>query len=92
MMRRLVLLLAMLTPSMAVLGAERSVTLAVENMTCAACPITVRAAIKGVVGVTDVKVDFAKKIAVVVFDATVTTSDKVAAASLNAGFRATVKE
>ncbi len=74
------------------MAAETTVTLAIENMTCAACPITVRAAIKGVAGVEEVRVDFAKKVAFVVFDDARTNPDKLAVASRNAGFPATRKE
>ncbi len=91
-MRRLAIVLTMLIPSTVAVAAEKNVTLVVENMTCATCPITVRAAISGVVGVKDVKVDFAKKIAVVVFDDGLTNSDKFAEASRDAGFPAKVKE
>src|SRR3546814_9737894 len=42
-------------------SAQRQTTFAVENMTCATCPITVRKAMKGVAGVTAVNVDFAAK-------------------------------
>ena len=91
-MGRLAIVLTMLMVSTAALAAEKSITLAVANMTCATCPITVRAALRGVVGVKDVKVDFAEKVAVVVFDDALTTSDKLAEASRNAGFPASVKE
>src|SRR3546814_19569793 len=42
-------------------SAQRQTTFAVENMTCATCPITVRKAMKDVAGVTAVNVDFAAK-------------------------------
>lgn len=63
-----------------------TVTLALSNMTCAACPVTVRTAIRRVPGVTDVTVDFEKKLAVVAFDDTVATVDQIATATRNAGF------
>lgn len=91
-MRRLVIALAMMIGSTAAMAAETTVTLAIENMTCASCPITVRTALKGVPGVKDAKVDFAKKVAVVVFDDARTSVDKLAEASRNAGFPATRKE
>ena len=91
-MRRLAIMLAMMLAPTAVMAAEMTVTLAVENMTCATCPIAVRTAIKAVLGVKDVKVDFAQKFAVVVFDDTRTNVDKLAEASRNAGFPATLKE
>lgn len=67
----------------------RTQTFAVENMTCAMCPITVKKAMNGVEGVQSVEVDFDAKTAVVVYDPTVATSEEIAAASANAGYPAT---
>jgi mercuric ion binding protein len=68
------------------------VTLAVENMTCALCPITVRTAIENVTGVKDVQVDFESKTAVVVFDDAEATVHDLAQASRQAGYPAAIKE
>jgi periplasmic mercuric ion binding protein len=46
----------------------KTVTLKVENMTCSACPITVRKALEKVPGVTKAKADFETKTATVTFD------------------------
>ena len=73
-------------------AAERSVTLAVQNMTCATCPIAVRIAIRGVAGVKDVSVDFAKRTALITFDDAVATIEQLADASRLAGFPARRKE
>ena len=62
----------------------------VDQMTCSACPITVKAAIAAVKGVTTVDVNFDAKTATVTFDATVTTVQQIAAASTNAGYPATL--
>src|SRR3546814_11361108 len=43
--------------------AQKQTTFAIENMTCATCPITVKNAMEGVAGVTAVTVDFAAKTA-----------------------------
>ncbi len=72
-----------------VVVAEQTVTFAIEKMTCAACPITVRAAMQGVDGVTSVSVDFDAKTATVVFDAAETSAAQIGAASANAGYPAT---
>jgi mercuric ion binding protein len=71
------------TPAVA---AETTVRLAVQNMTCALCPITVRAALKHVAGVRDVTVDFDKKLATVVFDDGITSLDELTAATKDAGY------
>jgi mercuric ion binding protein len=87
MLRALATAILVLTPSVTWAG-ERTITLAVENMTCAACPITVRTAIGRVDGVTDVRVDFERKTAIVVFDDRVTTPAQLAEASRRAGYPA----
>lgn len=67
---------------------QESRTFAIENMTCATCPITVRKAMEGVNGVKSVNVDFGAKTATVIFDPAVTTPDMIAQASTNAGYPA----
>jgi len=62
--------------------------LLVENMTCATCPITVKAAMTSVKGVTAVAVDFDTKKATVTFDPAIATVDQIAEASTNAGYPA----
>lgn len=63
----------------------------IENMTCALCPVTVKKAMEGVSGVKSVVIDFEAKTATVMFDATATTIEAIAAASTNAGYPATAK-
>lgn len=63
-------------------------TFAIENMTCALCPVTVRKAMAGVEGVRSVDVDFNAKTAIVAFDPAVTTAGTIAAASTDAGYPA----
>lgn len=60
----------------------------VENMTCATCPITVRRAMQGVDGVSDVTIDFEAKTATARFDPAQTTVETIAAASADAGYPA----
>jgi len=67
---------------------EQQQIFAIENMTCALCPVTVRKAMEGVAGVKSVAVDFDAKTATVVFDPSQTTIDAIAAASTNAGYPA----
>ena len=67
---------------------EQTVTFAVENMTCAACPITVRTAMRGVNGVRSVNVDFDARTATVTFDPAVTTVEEIGSRSGNAGYPA----
>lgn len=72
-------------------AAVQSATFAVENMTCALCPVTVKTAMERVHGVRSVAIDFAAKTATVAFDPAVTTTEAIAAASANAGYPASVK-
>ena len=70
--------------------AEQTAVFAIDNMTCALCPITVRRAMEAVDGVTSVAVDFDAKTATVTFDAGATDTAAIAAASTNAGYPAHV--
>lgn len=72
-------------------AAAQTRTFAIQNMTCALCPVTVKKAMEGVKGVKSVAVDFDAKTATVVFDPAVTNADAIAAASTNAGYPASVK-
>ena len=67
---------------------SQSATFAIENMTCALCPVTVRKAMESVSGVKSVSVDFENKTATVLFDPAVTDRAAIAAASTNAGYPA----
>lgn len=63
-------------------------TLAVENMYCALCPVTVKKAMEGVEGVRSVEIDVDAKTATVTFDPSATNLDVIRAASTNAGYPA----
>lgn len=71
--------------------AEQTQVFTVEKMTCATCPIAVKAAMEAVKGVTSARVDFTAKQATVVFDPAVTTPQRIADASTKAGFPASPK-
>lgn len=83
-----------LPPSFALSGAAQVATneqrevFAIENMTCALCPVTVKKAMEGVAGVKSVAIDFEAKIATVAFDPARATIASIAAASTNAGYPA----
>ncbi len=64
-------------------------TFAIENMTCPACPFTVKKAMARVEGVSSITVDFDAKTAIAVFDPTITTAQEIAAASTNVGYPTT---
>lgn len=69
---------------------QKTVTLEVQNMTCAMCKYTIKKALKSVEGVDKVEVDFENKIATVSFNADITKIDALINASTNAGYPATV--
>jgi len=73
------------------LAASRRVTLAVQNMTCAVCPITVKKALEHVSGVQKVKVDYASRTATVEFDDSAVTVDQLIEATNSAGFPSSIK-
>lgn len=72
-------------------AATKTVTLAVENMTCAACPITVKKALNKVAGVAKTEINYKRKEAVVTFDDAKTNVETLIKATTNAGYPSTVK-
>ena len=76
---------------LAALAAPQSVTLDVKNMTCAACPITVKKALMKVPGVESAKVDFESATAVVTFDPDKASVEALTEATANAGFPSSLK-
>lgn len=60
--------------------------LEVKNMTCAACPITVRKALERLPGVKSAKVDYASATAVVEYDPARIAPDMLTKATADAGF------
>ncbi len=72
--------------SSAAFAGENTVTLAVQNMYCAACPFTVRSSLEAVPGVEKVVVSYADKTAIVTFDDAKTAVPALIAATTNAGY------
>lgn len=90
-MRKLVTCIVLASGAFAASAATQTVQLSVPGMTCAACPITVKKALSKVDGVSKVEVSYEKRLAVVTFDDSRTTAQKLAKASADAGYPATVK-
>jgi periplasmic mercuric ion binding protein len=67
-------------------AAERMLRLAVDNMTCATCPIIVRKSLEAVPGVAAVQVSLDEKTALVTFDDAETTVAALIEATTEAGF------
>jgi periplasmic mercuric ion binding protein len=68
------------------IAAEKTITLAVQHMTCAACPSTVKASLQAVPGVSNVVVSFENKTAVVTYDDNKAKVDALVKATTNAGY------
>lgn len=83
----LALVSSMMVAPAAFAGAH-TVTFAVDNMTCAACPYIVKSSMAAVPGVANVAVSFQAKTATVTFDDAKTNPDAIATASMNAGYPA----
>ena len=87
----LTLSIALAAMSFTTEAANRTATLAVKNMSCVTCPITIRTALKRAPGVRSAAVDFKTKLAVVSFDDTRTSAKALAKVSTDIGFPASVK-
>jgi mercuric ion binding protein len=90
-MRIFLFFLAFIASSGSALAASRTVTLAVKNMTCAVCPLTVKKALEHVSGVQKVMVDYASKTATVEFDDATATPDQLTEATKNAGYPSSIQ-
>jgi len=91
-MKKFLALLALAAAAAPLAAAPRTVTLAVDNMTCAACPITVKKAIARVDGVSKVDVSYERREAVVTFDDAKASLERIAKASADAGYPAREKK
>lgn len=89
-MRLAITLASFLALTLTASAAEQNRRFAIENMTCALCPITVKTAMAAVPGVSAVEVDFGRKEAAVRYDDAVTAPDDIAKASNNAGYPASL--
>ena len=67
-------------------AAEKTVTLAVENMTCTACPHIVKGSLTAVPGVNQVAISFEDKTATVTYDDTKVAIPALVRATTDAGY------
>jgi periplasmic mercuric ion binding protein len=81
-----VALIVSVLASPAAFAAEKTITLAVQHMTCAACPGTVKASLQRVPGVTNVVVSLEDKTAIVTYDDSKAGVDALVKATTNAGY------
>ena len=91
-MRKLLIALLAAIPLTVLAASPTTVTLAVQNMTCELCPITVKKSLEKVPGVSAVKVDFDRKTAIVTYDADKAQPEALTKATTNAGYPSTVQK
>jgi periplasmic mercuric ion binding protein len=77
--------LGLLIPASALAG-EKTITLTVQNMYCAACPLTVRSSLEAVPGVAKAAVSYNDKTAIVTYDDAKTDVTALTAATTKAGY------
>ena len=70
---------------------QQTVSLNVPTMDCATCPITIKAALTKVPGVSKVKVSYEKREAVIVYDDTKATVADLKQATENVGYPSMLK-
>jgi len=72
--------------SSSAIAAERTLTLAVQNIYCDACPLIVRRSLEAVPGVAKAVVSFKDKTAVVTYDDSRTSVNALVEATAKAGY------
>jgi mercuric ion binding protein len=72
--------------SPAVMAADRTITLAVDNMYCAACPSIVKSSLEAVPGVAKVAVSYKAKTATVIYDDAKADVSQLTSATAKAGY------
>ena len=82
---------ASLLTSPGAFAGEQTVTLAVQNMDCAACPFTVKSSLQAVPGVAMAIVSLEDKTAIVSFDDGKTSVPALISATTNAGYPSSLK-
>jgi mercuric ion binding protein len=72
--------------SPAVMAADKTIILAVNNMDCAACPSIVKGSLQAVPGVAKVAVSFKDKTATVIYDDAKADVNQLTSATTKAGY------
>jgi periplasmic mercuric ion binding protein len=79
-------MVAALSAAGTAMAAEKTVTLAVDNMYCSACPHIVKQSLAKITGVGEVAVSYEKKTATLTYDDQQTTLAALTAATTQAGY------
>ncbi len=77
--------------SSSLMAADRTITLAVKNMDCVACPTVVRGSLEAVPGVSKVVVSFKDKTATVIYDDAKADVSQLTIATARAGYPSSPK-
>lgn len=72
--------------SSSVMAADKTLTLTVKNMDCAACPSIVKGSLEAVPGVAKVAVSYKDKTATVIYDDAKAGVDQLTSATTRAGY------
>ena len=72
--------------SSAAMAADKTITLAVNNMDCAACPSIVKGSLEAVPGVAKVAVSYKDKTATVIYDDAKANVSQLTSATTKAGY------
>lgn len=77
---------AVMVASPAAMAADKTVTLSVKNMDCAACPSIVKASLQSVPGVAKVAVSYQDRTATITYDDTKANVSQLTSATTKAGY------
>jgi periplasmic mercuric ion binding protein len=77
---------AVIATSSAAMAGDRTITLAVQNMDCAACPSIVKASLQVVPGVASVAVSYKDKTATITYDDAKADVNQLTSATTRAGY------
>ncbi|MET4260189.1 mercuric ion binding protein [Bradyrhizobium sp. S3.12.5] len=77
---------AAIIASPAAMAADKTITLAVNNMDCAACPSIVKGSLEAVPGVAKVAVSFKDRTATVIYDDAKADVNQLTSATTKAGY------
>ncbi|MAY38675.1 MULTISPECIES: mercury resistance system periplasmic binding protein MerP [Gammaproteobacteria] len=91
-MHKITIALVLAITSLSNWAKPQTITLDLPTMNCAMCPITVKKALKRVDGVAKAEVSYEHKQAVVTFEDTQTSAEKLIEATTNAGYSSTLVE
>jgi len=77
---------ALVVASPAAMAADRTITLSVKNMDCAACPSIVKASLQAVPGVARVAVSYKDRTATITYDDAKADVNQLTSATTRAGY------